>query len=312
MSRPARVRGPVTRLAAGLLTTALLAASLVATDTAAAATRSPPTFAQLRAGTTSYTLIQAQSHLALGTDRFVFALADAHGDLLAGGTPQVWTATTPRAPAIGPARATWRTWTATHDDPTGTPPVNGYYATDLTSTTAGTLQVLATARVHGRRISATGTIPVRAHPPAALGTPAISEPTPVATTPEAAAAIDTRDPPTPMHYLSLDAALRNGLPTVLIFATPLLCTSRMCGPVVDEALDVFNHVGPQRANFVDVEIYPDRNPNQPTPVFLRWGFDSEPWVLVIDRTGIIRARFEGPVVAPEIDAALTPLLASPQ
>jgi hypothetical protein len=98
----------------------------------------------------------------------------------------------------------------------------------------------------------------------------------------------------------------------LIFATPSLCTSRMCGLVVDEALQVFEHVGPQRANFVDVEIYPGRDANKPSPLFLRWGFDSEPWVLVIDRTGIIRARFEGPVVvAPEIEAALTPLLAPP-
>jgi hypothetical protein len=39
-----------------------------------------------------------------------------------------------------------------------------------------------------------------------------------------------------------------------------------------------------------------------------WGLKSEPWLLVIDRQGIIRARAEGPVVASEIEAALRPLL----
>lgn len=121
-------------------------------------------------------------------------------------------------------------------------------------------------------------------------------------------AIDTREPPTPMHSISLDRALGNGLPTVVVFATPLLCESRMCGPVVDEVLRVYDEVGTARANFVDVEIYPSRDTNKPAPAFVRWGFESEPWVLVVDRSGTIAARFEGPVTAPEVLAALGPLL----
>jgi hypothetical protein len=114
-----------------------------------------------------------------------------------------------------------------------------------------------------------------------------------------------------MHYISLDAALGSGRPTVVVFATPLLCSSRMCGPVVDEVLDVYERVGPTRANFVDVEVYPQRDSKRPAPEFLRWGFQSEPWVLVIDRAGIIRGRFEGPVVAAQITDALQPLLTQP-
>jgi len=136
----------------------------------------------------------------------------------------------------------------------------------------------------------------------------VSEPTPVATTPEELAKIDTRDPPSPMHYISLDAALGNGLPTVLVFATPLLCESRMCGPVVDEVYDVYDRVGTTRANFVDVEIYPSRDANKPAQEYLKWGFDSEPWVVVIDRDSVVRGRFEGPATAPEISASLSPLL----
>lgn len=74
---------------------------------------------------------------------------------------------------------------------------------------------------------------------------------------------------------------------------------------------VYERVGRERANFVDVEIYPQRDTSKPAPEFLRWGFDSEPWVLVIDRDGVIRGRFEGPSVASEIEDALRTLLPAP-
>jgi hypothetical protein len=264
----------------------------------------------LKQGTVEYSLVQAQSHLAVGTSRFVFGLAGKGGRFLTRGAPQVWVATSMHARAAGPFTARWLTWTAPQDDPTGKPPVPGYFTADVVTPKAGNWYVLAKTQVKGRTAAAVAAMPVKAHPPAEVGTPAISEATPVATTPEEAAKVDTRSPPTPMHYISLDAALKNGLPTVLVFATPLLCTSRMCGPVVDEVLSVYNTVGTQKANFVDVEIYPDRNANKPSPLFLQWGFDSEPWVIVIDKAAIIKARFEGPVVAPEIKAALSPLLSS--
>ena len=71
---------------------------------------------------------------------------------------------------------------------------------------------------------------------------------------------------------------------------------------------VWTFFQPSRANFVHVEIYPTRDQSKPAPSFVKYGFQTEPWVLVIDRTGVIRARFEGPVVASQIEAALRPLL----
>jgi hypothetical protein len=238
----------------------------------------------------------------------VFGLATPSGHLVGTGLPQIWVAATSHDPPAGPFPARWETWTANEPDSTGQPPVPGFFVADLIVPQPGTWTVVATATDHGEPVSAEGAIPAVAHPPAAEGTQALSEPTPVATTPADAAKIDTRQPPSPLHYISLDAAMRNGHPTVLIFATPLLCQSRMCGPVVDEALQVYNELGPGRANFIHVEIYPERNPDRPAQQFLRWGFQSERWVIVIDRAGIIRARFEGPVVSQEIAAALQPLL----
>jgi hypothetical protein len=122
-----------------------------------------------------------------------------------------------------------------------------------------------------------------------------------------------------MHYVSLDDALRNGLPTVIVFATPLLCESQTCGPVVDEQVLVFEKYGPSRANFIHVEEFlpgRDLKPPAPTvknlsPAFKSWKFDTEPWVIVIDRRGVVRARL-GPsaTAAEQIESALRPLLSA--
>jgi hypothetical protein len=264
--------------------------------------------ATLKRGALKYSLVQAQSALAPGSSRFAFGLYPPNGALKVGGTPQVWVAKDEKARPLGPFPARWVTWSPPRGDATGKPPIPGFYVADVTLPGPGNWMILAKDVVDGKPIAAQAAMPAAAKPVAAIGSPAISEPTPVATTPEEAAKMDTRDPPTPMHYISLDAALRNRLPTVLAFATPLLCQSRLCGPVVDEVLGVYERVGRARANFVDVEIYPQRDAEKPAPEFLRWGFESEPWVIVIDRDGIIRGGFEGPVVGSEVEAALDPLL----
>jgi hypothetical protein len=107
----------------------------------------------------------------------------------------------------------------------------------------------------------------------------------------------------------------NGKPTVASFGTPLLCTSQLCGPVVDEQLLAFQQIG-QMANFIHVEEFlpgPDLKAPAPTlenisPAFKAWGLQTDPWVVIIDRRGIIRFRSLGPVTAPEIESALKPLL----
>ena len=257
-----------------------------------------------------YSLIQAQSNLPVGTSRFVFGIADPNNNLITGGQPRVFVAKDQHSLTLGPFPATWETWSPSRGDSFGTAPIPGFFAAQVTIPSAGTWLIVARDAVAGKPIAAGATIPVVTQQVASVGSHALSEATPVATAEAEAAKIDTRQPPTPMHYISLDAALGHGKPTVLVFATPQFCQTRLCGPVVDEVLTVYERVGTTRANFVDVEIYPTRDTNHPAPEFLRWGFETEPWVLVIDRDGIIRARFEGPSVAGEIQAAVTPLLAS--
>jgi len=269
-----------------------------------------PTIASLQKGGIEYSLVQAQSSLAVGTSRFVFGLVSRTGKSLTGGAPQVWVAKTEQSKPLGPFTAHWLVWSPPLADTTATPPIPGFYRADVRVPGPGNWMILAKANAHGKPIVGTAAMPVTNKPVAAIGSKALSEATPVATTPEEAAKIDTREPPSPLHYISLDQALTSGLPTVVVFGTPLLCQSRICGPVVDEVLGVYNGVGRAKANFIHVEIYPERDANKPAPQFLAWGFESEPWTLVIDKSGVIQGRFEGPVVASEIEAALTPLLST--
>ncbi|MEP6658599.1 MAG: hypothetical protein ABJD24_01630 [Acidimicrobiales bacterium] len=311
MSDP--VLHPRSRLAGVVLLAAVVIAACGGGTSPSTSGATAGSIEQISKGAVGYSLVQAQGALTLGRNRLVFGLVPPGKDFgagVVGGSPQVWAAKDETSPAIGPFPARWVMWGKSRTDVYGAPPVPGYFAVEVDIPGPGIWTFLVTMRDKGRLVAGTAAMEVKAHPVAAIGSKALSEATPVATTPAEAAKIDTRDPPTPMHYISLDVALRNGLPTVVVFATPLLCTSRMCGPVVDEVLDVYDKVGATRANFVDVEVYPQRDADKPAPEYLRWGFDTEPWVIVIDKAGIIRGRFEGPSTAAEIEAVLDPLLAN--
>jgi hypothetical protein len=265
----------------------------------------------LAANAPQLSLLNAQSELPVGRNRFTFGLSSPDNQLVQGGAPQLWFAKDETSRALGPFRSRFLQMTAYDKTKDHSPrsELTGFYVAEVELPSAGNWLAVALIDVNGQRAAGQGAIPVRPRVVGQVGTKARSGPTPVATTPSALAKICTREPPCPLHYISLDQALRSGKPTVLTFATPLLCSSRMCGPVVDEQMVAFEKIGRSKANFIHVEIYPQRDTNKPAPLFVQWGFQSEPWLLVIDRAGTIRARLgEGPVVASEIETALQPLL----
>ena len=93
-------------------------------------------------------------------------------------------------------------------------------------------------------------------------------------------------------------------PVVLLFATPALCHSRTCGPVVDIAEQVRAQSGKGVA-FIQQEIYQDNDPGKPIrPQVARWRLPTEPWAFVIDRHGRIAARFEGVFSVGELARAV--------
>jgi hypothetical protein len=273
----------------------------------------------LTAGADRLQLLSTETPVNPGPNRFGFALITSQGGLATGGSPAVYLAKDQKTPATGPFTATWYEFTGYQKTGDTSPQteLSGTYSAQVQVPESGTWTVAVILEEASTRLAATGTLQVTdAEIPAALGSKATSVRTPVATADDKIARICTRKPVDTMHYISLDKALKNGKPTVVNFGTPLLCESRLCGPVIDEQILVFKKYGPDRANFVHVEEFlpgPDLQPPAPTedniaPAFRAWGFVSEPWVIVVDGDGIIRARFEGPVVAAEVEAALKALL----
>jgi hypothetical protein len=117
------------------------------------------------------------------------------------------------------------------------------------------------------------------------------------------AAIDTRQPPSTMHDVDLADALGKQ-PVVLLFATPALCTSRVCGPVVDIAEEVKSERGDDAA-FIHMEIYKENLVDEGLrPQVKAYNLPSEPWLFVIDERGRIATEIEGAFSKAELEAAL--------
>jgi hypothetical protein len=117
------------------------------------------------------------------------------------------------------------------------------------------------------------------------------------------ARIDTRVPPSTMHEANF-ADVVGKKPIVLVFATPALCRSRVCGPVVDIAEQVkAGHDGD--AEFIHMEIFNDNEVEKGyREQVLKWRLPTEPWVFTIDRTGKVAARIEGAFSATELERAV--------
>ena len=95
-----------------------------------------------------------------------------------------------------------------------------------------------------------------------------------------------------MHQVDFADALGKK-PIVLLFATPLLCQSRVCGPVVDVAAQVKDEYRDQ-ADFIHMEIYNDNEVNKGfRPQVGAFRLPTEPWLFTIDRKGKVAARIEG-------------------
>ena len=116
--------------------------------------------------------------------------------------------------------------------------------------------------------------------------------------------LSTRKPP-PREMLQADFADVVGKkPAVLLFATPALCASRTCGPVVDIAEQVRAQNG-KGVTFIQQEIYQDNDPGKPfRQQVLAWRLPTEPWAFVIDRRGKVAARFEGVFSVGELARAV--------
>jgi hypothetical protein len=175
----------------------------------------------------------------------------------------------------------------------------------------GRYQVLGMARLDDRLVAATSATPqLIVVPPSRDPVPGVGDTPPAIHTPTVAdvagdlSKIDTRDPHAKdLHEVDF-ADVLGKKPIVLVFATPLLCQSRVCGPVVDVEEQVKSEVG-DKADFIHMEIY---NDNQVAkgfrPQVAAFHLPTEPWLFVIDKQGKIAARIEGAFSVDELRAAV--------
>jgi hypothetical protein len=116
-------------------------------------------------------------------------------------------------------------------------------------------------------------------------------------------AIDTRLPPIPELHDTDFADVLGKRPVVLAFATPQLCQTRVCGPVVDVLAEV--RASTPGVEFIAQEIYVDNDIDKGfRPQVGAWRLPTEPWTFVIDADGRIVERFEGALSVRELAAAV--------
>jgi len=116
--------------------------------------------------------------------------------------------------------------------------------------------------------------------------------------------LSTRIPPAGEMLEADFAEVVGKKPVVLLFATPALCASRTCGPVVDIAEQVRAENG-KGVTFIHQEIYQDNDPGKPYRQQVRaWRLPTEPWAFVVDRSGKVAARFEGVFSVGELARAV--------
>jgi hypothetical protein len=322
------VRRPLPLLAA-LSLVLLLVAGCGGSDKQASAPTPPPQTADVKSfpaatGKTMDQIVAAAdapegpilapsvSIVGKGKNRFAFALFDPSRKQIQGAQVAVYVAKGKDGKVYGPFPARSESLKVspqfesqtTASDPDAAKSV---YVAEVPIRSTGRWQIAALTRLDGRLLP---TNRVQAEVGKDAGPPAVGEKAPKITTPTvdsvggAIDKIDTRVPPlASLHDINF-ADVVGKKPVVLLFATPQLCQSRVCGPVVDVEAEVQSKYK-DKADFLHMEIY---NDNKLEKGFRRqvgtYRLPSEPWAFVIDRNGVVRDRFEGAFSVGELERAV--------
>lgn len=140
-------------------------------------------------------------------------------------------------------------------------------------------------------------------------TPAVGEPAPrtrnlTAKDVKDLREIDTSAEPSPLfHQDTVADAIAAGRPALVAFLTPGYCSSRFCGPEM-EIMKKLEPAYGSRVAMIHIEVWKDPLKRIPFEAVTEWRLQTEPYFFVVDRNGVIAAKFEGPTSMAELDAAL--------
>ncbi|HYF25640.1 MAG TPA: thioredoxin family protein [Baekduia sp.] len=254
------------------------------------------------------------SVLDQGSNRYAFALFDRARKQISGAQVAVYVANTDGSDLRGPFVARTESMAVkpqfrsrqTASDPDAP---KGIYVADLKLRRRGNVAILALVRLDGRLVT-TNAYGAKVGRRKGAGPPEVGERPPAINTPTRAdvsgdlSKIDTRIEPLPSMHRADFADVLGRKPVVLVFATPQLCASRVCGPVVDVAYQAQSQAG-DGVEFIHMEIYNENRVNKGyRPQVARFRLPSEPWTFVIDRTGRVAERFEGAYSVEELQRAI--------
>ncbi len=249
-------------------------------------------------------------------DRFGFGLFDRAGKQIAGAQVALYTAARDGSDVRGPypvrseslaVKPQFVSQTSAQDAGAA----KSVYVGRAPFPSAGKRVVFALARLDGRLV---------ATPPTEIqvgvgGPPQVGQKAPKITTPTAAsvggdlAKIDTRVPPDTMHDVNY-ADVYGKKPIILVFATPQLCQSRVCGPIVDIA-EQTKAANAGKAAFIHMEIYNGNDASKGfRPQVQAFRLPTEPWIFGINRKGVVVARLEGAASAREVQQLVDTTVAS--
>ncbi|HEX5621721.1 MAG TPA: hypothetical protein VFX51_25065 [Solirubrobacteraceae bacterium] len=242
----------------------------------------------------------ASSVFTVGDNRLAFGMIDNDGQFVYGPTA-VYVAPNPNAPARGPYAAPadvllteprYRSRQAAEE----TDPFAAVYQAKVPFDKKGPWAVLVVTKKGNTFVAAPSQVQVNTKQADQI--PDVGDKAPDVATDTLASVkgdeklLDTRVPPSDMHKDSFDQLLGKK-PVALLFSTPQLCQSRVCGPVTDVAMQLESKYR-DKIEFIHQEVYVDNDTNKGLREPLKaFHLPTEPWLFVVDASGKITARLEG-------------------
>ena len=261
----------------------------------------------------SVILAPSVSVFEAGSNRYGFALFDLAQKQIAGAPVALYTASRNGTNLRGPFMARSESlavspqYTSISSEQEAGESKSVYVA-EIDFPKAGKYQVVALAKLDGRLVLSSAFEAQVGQPG---GPPKVGESAPKVHTPTLdsvagdAARISTRSPAA-TGLLTTDLFDVYGKqPVALLFATPALCQSRVCGPVVDVLEEARATDKSGKTAYITNEIYQENRVDrglrsQPAA----YGLPTEPWLFVLDAQGKVVERIEGAFSLTELRRAI--------
>jgi hypothetical protein len=248
-------------------------------------------------------MVPGTTDYGVGKNRISFLVVNSKSQLIEAPTAHVWVAHGLRQKPFAETTATLV--------PIGVPggaeaDAQNIYVATIDTPKPGKYWLLAQP-VGGQAIQALGDMVVRKQTVApGVGDRAIPSQNPTLRPGVKPSTITTAEPPDrALLRTTVAASLAARKPFVVTFATPQFCQSRTCGPVVQVVQAVAKQWQGTDVDFIHVEIYKDNDPSKGVNQWVaEWRLPSEPFTFVVDRSGVIRQRFEGAFSAAELQRAV--------